>query len=347
MRRSFTFSAIVLLFQLFCWQASGQNQFIREYHKVELSDTEIAVLVRGNISSGKLLLFVQGGPGETAIDFARADYPRWKNSLEQKTAIAYYDQRGLNQKVKQIDSSKINFEQYGKDLIALAKYLHHYYEVSIYLLGHSAGGYILYQALADIKDPEYNIAGAITLNTPLTTDFSPERYRDYRPLYLENLAREMMSKKIDSTYWRQALRWMQVTDSIHNRETSEQWNRYVSSAFVPAKRKIGPFRALGTIISRPYGLFSYPYKKDDELVGDLLWHDERNLDLTKILPRVKHPVLVLTGRYDDIAPPEEIIRVQSLLPNSIYAIIPDAAHESYLDNPEVVNAEILEFMGLN
>lgn len=327
--------------------AEGQAQMLKKYLKPEIGGTEFPILVRGNLASGKLLLFVQGGPGENAIDFARSDYPLWKNSLEKKVAIAYYDQRGLNERVKNIDSSSITYTRYGHDIYALADTLKRAFNVSIYLLGHSAGGYMIYNCLSELDDPERVITGAVVMNTPLTTDFSPERYRDYRPLYLKNLAREKMVQKQDSSYWYQAFRWMQVTDSIYSPETSAQWNEYVGASFTPTHRRVGFFSAVSAILSRPYGLFSYPYKKDNQLVSYLLWEDERYMEVGKLLQNIHHPVLILTGRYDEIAPPEEIITSQSLIENSEYAIVPDAGHESYLDNPDVVNAEILRFMGID
>lgn len=337
----------LILLAIINLSGTGLAQIQKEYLKLEINGAEIPVLIRGNIASGKLLLYVQGGPGENAIDFARSDYPLWKNSLEKKVAIAYYDQRGLNERVKNIDSSSITYARYGQDIYAIAETLKRAFDVSIYLLGHSAGGYMIYNCLSELDDPKRVITGAIVMNTPLTTDFSPERYRDYRPLYLKNLAREKMVKNEDSSYWYQAFRWMQITDSIHSPETSAQWNEYVEAAFTPVSRHVGFFPAMSAILSRPYGLFSYPYRKDNHLVSDLLWEDERRLKVHALLQNIDHPVLILTGRYDDIAPPEEIITTQSLIKNSEYAIIPDAGHESYLDNPDVVNAEILRFMGID
>lgn len=45
---------------------------------------------------------------------------------------------------------------------------------------------------------------------------------------------------------------------------------------------------------------------------------------------------------------EEIIRTHILLKKkSEYAIVPEAGHDSYLDNPALVNREILRFIGID
>ena len=96
-------------------------QTVKDFFYAEKESKELPVFVRGNIDNNIIVVFVQGGPGETAIDFGRSDYPKWENTLEEKIAVAYYDQRGLNQKVKAIDSTKINYKQYSKDLIKIIK----------------------------------------------------------------------------------------------------------------------------------------------------------------------------------------------------------------------------------
>ena len=88
--------------------------------------------------------------------------------------IAYYDQRGLNQKVRNIDSNKITYDQYSRDIIALGKALQKKYEADIYLMGHSAGGKMVLNTLQHYPEEISFIGGAIVLNTPITTDYSPD-----------------------------------------------------------------------------------------------------------------------------------------------------------------------------
>lgn len=163
-----------IFFIIYCFAAVSQQ--IDEFFYIDNYNKELPLLIRGSLENNIILIYVQGGPGETSIDFARADYPEWKKSLERKVAIAYYDQRGLNKKVKNIGDSQITYDQYSKDLITTSEQLKRKYSSDIYLFGHSAGGGFIYHCLNANQDRQELIEGAIIANTPITNGYSPERY---------------------------------------------------------------------------------------------------------------------------------------------------------------------------
>lgn len=338
-----SFCKTLLLLLLFPFEFIYSQQ-VEDFFHVNVENYEFPVFVRGNLDSNKILLFVQGGPGATAIDFARSDYPGWKNTLEQEVTIAYYDQRGLNQKVKNIDSTKISYHQYSKDLLGIAKQLKNKYQAEIYLLGHSFGGKIVLKVLENFPEDSEAISAGLVINTPITNGYSKSRYNYYRPKYLKNLSKEMIQQKRDTLYWQEAYNWMIATDSIYNSETSRIWNQYVGAAFEPTNRKITLGMIFKVIFSKPYNPFRYMYKKDEEYVSDLLWYDEKNQTTFEHLNQIKKPILFLTGRFDDIAPPEELEDAQLYISKSKLVILPDAAHESFLDQPELFKDEVLNFI---
>ena len=320
------------------------GQQVKDFLRVPLDGVEIPVLVRGNLSNQKLLLFVQGGPGETAIDFARADYPGWKETLEKAVVIAYYDQRGLNQRAGKIDSTTITYTQYGLDMLALASHLKNKYDTDIYLMGHSAGGSMVLHTLKTFPEKGRLFEGALVLNTPITTNYSPERNTIYRPLYLRNLALEQIRKGREPEYWGNALDWMDRKDSLSSREDLQFWRETVEHAFVPRNKTITPGMVLNVIFSRPYNPVRYLNRKDNKRVEDLLWYDEKTLSTFEGLERIQLPVLLLTGRYDDVARKEELEEAHERMPHSKLAIIPRAAHESFLDQPELFAENVLSFV---
>ena len=319
-------------------------QEIKDYFEVTYEGAELPVYVRGNHSERRMILFVQGGPGETAIDFARSDYPRWRATLEEEVAIAYYDQRGLNLSVGEIDSSMISYKQYGRDLIAIAKALKNRYDTDLYVLGHSAGGRIILQGLSDQVEDSRIFSGAILLNTPVTTGYSEERYTKIRPLYLRNLAKEMIEKGEDVLYWEKAHAWIVQQDSLSTPEDSKLWHEYVDQAFTPVKRKITPGMVVRTVFSRPYSPVRYLNRKDNQYVSDLLWADLEGIQFEEFILNVRIPVLWITGRFDSLAPPEELEIARKFLPSAQYVILPDAAHESFLDQPQMFLESVLRFL---
>ena len=336
---------LLALFILCFIPLKAQN--VNDFFYVDSENKELPVFIRGNLDSQTILVYVQGGPGETAIDFGRSDYPNWKNTLEKNIAIAYYDQGGLNQKASKIDTTKINYKQYSKDLIKISRVLKEKYQAKIFLMGHSYGGGFVYHCLSEITEINNTIEGGIILNTPVTTDYSPERNSYYRPLYLKNLAQEFIDKGIDAQKWQEAYDWMDKTSTLDSSESMRKWNAYVDSAFTPTKRKTSIGMISKVIFSKPYHPFQYANRKDNELVSDLIWEDAKNINFFDRLPKIKLPVLIITGRFDDIAGPEEAQKAKELLPNSKLVILPNAGHESFSDQPKLFNEAFLEFIFQN
>ena len=297
-------------------------------------EEQLPVKVRGSLDRNQILLFVQGGPGEKAVDFAAVDYPGCKETLEQEVAIAYYDQRGLNMPRQKIKSSEINFEQYSHDLRLICDTLQKKYDAEIILFSHSYGGYYVLHYLATIGGRAL-CDRAIIMNGSHVTDYSPKKYTYYKPEYLRRVAKDKMDQGEEVNYWRKALIWMNTTDSIYSKETSHQWNAYVDRAFTPAegfKGSLGHYFKLW-FVTRPYGLFSYPRKKSDDLVGDLLWEDMADRDFEELLPKIEKDVLFITGEFDDITTSLMARDAASLIPFARAEIADDAGHRIFFDKP--------------
>lgn len=334
--------------------AAANAQKVKDFFFVEPETKNLPVFVRGNLDSNTILLYVQGGDAENGIDFGRSDYPKWKKTLEQKVAVAYFDQRGLNRPVKKIDTSKINSTQVSKDIIAIAMNLKEKYGAEVHLMGHSNGGRDVLRCLANFPEEASVISSAIVLNTPITTDFSPRRYKEYRPKYLKNVAKEFLEKKRDTVFWKEALTWMEDRDSIATPKDSKKWNYYVDNAFSPTKRKIGLGMIFKVIFSRPYNPIKYLNQKDNKLIGDKLWYAEKALwdakkqtTLWELLPKIEQSVLLLTGQYDAIAVPEAIDDAHELMKNASLGVLPNAGHESFLDQPTLFVDRVVAHLKTN
>lgn len=331
----------------------SKAQQVKDFYYAEPETKNLPVFIRGNLESNKILLYIQGGGAENGIDFGRSDYPKWKNTLEKKVAIAYFDQRGLNRNIKKIDTSKINKTQISKDIITIAESLKEKYKTDIYLFGHSFGGVKALECLANFPKETSFIKSGIVFNAPITTDFSPERYNHYRPLYLKNLAKEFIKQDKNKVYWQEAYDWMLQTDSIATIEDSKKWNKYVDNAYQPIKRITGLGMVLKVIFSRPYNPIKYLNSKDNKFVLDKLWYAEKNLwdtgkqtTMWELLSKIQHPILLITGRYDAVATPEEQEEAHRLINDSNLVIIPNCTHESYIVKPDLFNITVLSFLNL-
>jgi 3-oxoadipate enol-lactonase len=73
-------------------------------------------------------------------------------------------------------------------------------------------------------------------------------------------------------------------------------------------------------------------------------HALRNLDYFKDLGSVTLPVLYICGAEDKGAPPEEMQEMARVTPNARYVEIPDAGHVANINQPDVFNAALADFL---
>lgn len=79
------------------------------------------------------------------------------------------------------------------------------------------------------------------------------------------------------------------------------------------------------------------------IFGTLLALSSRS-DTTSFLPNIKCPTLIMVGEKDLLTPPSASQAMQEKIPGSELHIIPHAAHVSNMENPDVVNKHLVEFV---
>lgn len=67
-------------------------------------------------------------------------------------------------------------------------------------------------------------------------------------------------------------------------------------------------------------------------------------DVTAALASFTQPALVMVGSHDAISSPEEMRSIADKLPQAKFVEVPRAGHMTTLENPEAVNAALLEFV---
>jgi pimeloyl-ACP methyl ester carboxylesterase len=70
---------------------------------------------------------------------------------------------------------------------------------------------------------------------------------------------------------------------------------------------------------------------------------DRN-DHTANLPSIAVPTLMIVGAEDAITPPKVAQAMQSAIPRSQLAVVPDAGHMAVMEQPEQVNRTIANFV---
>lgn len=81
----------------------------------------------------------------------------------------------------------------------------------------------------------------------------------------------------------------------------------------------------------------------DGIVGDLMGIKNR-LDSTPLLPKIPIPTLIIHGADDQLIPPSEAESMAGLIPECQLCVIPDAGHLPNLEQPDLFNDAVLNFI---
>lgn len=323
---------------------------------VKNGDYEIPVLVRGNTLSKKIIVYIQGGPAANTLDFATIDYPEWKNTLEKKYAIAYYEQRGNGNGQGNFELNKNILDTYLSDIHALCEFLKKAYNADIILMGHSFGGGLMLRYMVE-KGEQGIPASYIALNAPVTTDKSSASLRwQFRREFLYNTALLEISRSKNIPEWNEVLNWLAITPVIQETNGSnkyelfDKWNSYVEKlvyAYYPEKdlKLRDYFKA---IFLSPYNpLPAYLGEDFNGGLGSMILNEEDKYQLVLKLNKINHQkILLLTGRYDDICVPEEMNYVYSQItsPNKELQILDLCGHDSFIHQPTLFVTTIENFI---
>lgn len=135
-----------ILLSLVCTiQACNQsdNCSFEENLRLRHKGADMPLWVRGNMGSGKILIFLHGGPGECAL--CLRDY---FVDIEKEIAVVYWDQRIAGSAAGNANPATLNYPQFAEDLEMVVRLLKKQYpEHELYLLGHSFGVEVVWQFL--------------------------------------------------------------------------------------------------------------------------------------------------------------------------------------------------------
>ncbi len=267
------------------------------------------------------LLVLHGGPG------ASHDY-----MLPQLLALAndyrliFYDQRGGGRS-KDDDRSTVTWKTHVADLAALVR------ELSLEpltLVGYSWGGLLalLYAIAAAGGFPDEPLLAAATGSTPVPARMvlicPAPATAAFRAQFSEELARRQRAP------WIAAERAAIASSRLRERDPAAYAKRIfelgVAGYFAdPARaRDLTPFR----VIAR---------------VQQSVWESLAGYDLTKKLPLVTAPTLVLQGAHDAI-PLASSSLIAATLPRAELVVLDESAHVPYVEGEDAFFAAVRDFL---
>lgn len=304
------FFPCVLLALFLAFQGCQKDEIIGEDVSdllwLENKGAQMPILVEGNTASRTFILFLHGGPGGSAKVYNET-YTQLSGPLEKRYALAYWDQRqaGNTRGHGQLDD--LNVETMVGDLELVIGLLRHRYgqDISIFLFGHSWGGYLGNAFLAKKENQAQvkgwiDVAGAHNI-WKLTVDGV-------------QLMKSVAQDRIDANSSRKKS-WEDIRDFADDVDTS------VPDEDVTLKVNAKAQEATGLAISddligshTPSGkellnIFFSDYSLISQFTNTLqtarsdLWQEILDAPLTGKLRDIKTPALLMWGEYDFVVSP--------------------------------------------
>jgi proline iminopeptidase len=304
----FTLLTIILLVLLIGCQP--KTKLIAGEGYIEVTGGKIWYNIIGEGDKTPILL-LHGGPGATSY------YLNPLAALGKDRPVIFFDQLGCGRSGNKIDVSMMNTEFFVeevrqiKEALGLKEY---------YLYGQSWGtmlGTDFY-----LTHPEG--IKAIILSSPAISSPMWIKDADYLlsklPDSLETIIRKHEADQtFDSSEYQEA---MMVYYQKHIARKLP-WSADIDSTFTYINEEV----------------YTHMWGPSEFTVSGNL----RDFDRTEKLKEIKIPTLFITGEFDE-ARPTTVAYYDSLVPNSKFVIIKDAAHMTMQDNPEQDVKEIRDFL---
>ncbi|MEQ9374961.1 MAG: alpha/beta hydrolase [Imperialibacter sp.] len=295
---------------------------------------DMPVWVRGNLDSGKIILYVHGGPGDCAMC-----YRYYLKGMESEVAVVYWDQRIAGSASGNVDPKTLNYEQYTEDAFYVVSLLRQQYPgKKIYLMGHSFGVEVTWQFLTT-NDNQSMVAGALIVNGT----FSNYRWMDVMRDWVIREATEQSNAK--------ALSFAEENPVTKENIQELDWVGYYRHMLDLGGNELSLFSNKKFLIN--YALFTpnttlaqFSHGKGYENYFDF---EMLNYDTSDKLDMIDIPVAFLWGKKDGVVPIEIGYETEALLVNTTvdWTIFDDSWHEPFVSENEKFLEAALKFIREN
>ena len=248
---------------------------------------------------------LHGGPGGDHTQFLPACSP-----LTDSMQLIYVDHRACGRSGP-APLETCTLEQNADDVEALRQYLG---LDKVFVFGHSYGGMVAQQYALKYQEHLY---GAVFSSTAPSY-----RFAETLPIEMEKRATDEMKREMEIMLNKEPL-------------TEEDCKHYM-------------------MVLDPLYHYHYDKKESEEGAARSTWSPEvfrfgnngglSTFDFVPDLPKLRIPVLVLAGEEDFITPPVHAREIAEAVPGAELMVIPEAAHETYSDQPEKMLGALREFI---
>jgi pimeloyl-ACP methyl ester carboxylesterase len=302
---------------------------VAEVKYVRLGGVDQWVMIRGENVANPPLIVLHGGPGMSEMGFFR----HFNAPLERHFTVVHWDQRGTGKSFdRNIPRSSMTVDRFVADLDELVDIVRRRFGMEkVAILGHSWGSTLgaIYAARFPEKVSVY--VGAAQVGDCAAA---------------ESLSYAFGLAEAERQHDDEALKKLRAIGPPPYPAKSVFVERTAVSRLDGQMRLGILWKAGRALFGRPESsLFDLPnLVRGFGFTLDAMWAEVSELNLLKLVPALKMPVVIFVGRRDHWVPAETSVAYFEALaaPSKRLVWFEHSGHEAFVDEPEKFNATMLE-----
>jgi pimeloyl-ACP methyl ester carboxylesterase/membrane protease YdiL (CAAX protease family) len=304
---------------------------VAEVKYVRLGGVDQWVMIRGENVANPPLIVLHGGPGMSEMGFFR----HYNAPLERHFTVVHWDQRGTGKSFdRDIPRSSMTLDQFVADLDELVDIVRRRFgKDKVAILGHSWGS-----ALGAIYAARFPAKVSVYIGAAQIGDWAAG----------ESLSYSYGLAEVERRHDEKAMKKLRAIGPPPYPAKSVFVERM-------AVNRIDGQMRLGILWKAGRALFGRPESSILDLPNlvrgfgftlDAMWSEVSKLNLLKMVPALKMPVVIFVGRRDHWVPPETSVAYFDALtaPSKKLVWFDYSGHEAFVDEPEKFNATMVELV---
>jgi pimeloyl-ACP methyl ester carboxylesterase/membrane protease YdiL (CAAX protease family) len=304
---------------------------VAEVRFVRLGGVDQWVMIRGENLVNPPLIVLHGGPGMSEMGFFR----HFNASLERHFTVVHWDQRGTGKSFERnTPRSVMTLEQFIADLDELVNIVRRRLgKEKVVILGHSWGS-----ALGAIYAGRFPEKVSVYVGAAQIGDWAAA----------ESLSYAYGLAEAERRHDEKALTKLRAIGPPPYPAKSVFVERTVVNRLDGQMRPGILWKAGRALFGRPESsIFDLPnLLRGFGFTLDAMWAEVSTLNLLKLVPALKMPVVIFVGRRDHWVPPEVSVAYFDALaaPSKKLVWFDQAGHEAFVDEPEKFNSLMVELV---
>jgi pimeloyl-ACP methyl ester carboxylesterase/membrane protease YdiL (CAAX protease family) len=306
---------------------------VAEAGYIRLGGVDQWVMIRGENVTNPPMIVLHGGPGMSEMGFFR----HFNAPLERQFTVVHWDQRGTGKSFdRSIPRSSMTLDQFVADLDELVDIVRERFgKEKVVILGHSWGSAL--GAIYAVRFPE---KVSVYVGAAQIGDSAAG----------ESLSYAFGLAEAERRHDKGALKKLRAIGPPPYPAKSVFVERTVVTR-LDGQMHLGTLWKVGrALFGRPESsIFDLPnLVRGFRFTLDAMWAEVSTLNLLKLVPALKMPVVIFVGRRDHWVPPETSVAYFNALtaPSKNLVWFEHSGHEAFVDEPEKFNSTMLELVPL-